>query len=175
MSVFSDTVEAALPDAQIAAGNIRIDMETIDFCIEGRPCTWSVVDETVVDGQRFFLMQNQQFGSEAGCAVVDSRGMPAAGDTTEGFTGEVLQEIRQYIRRQEPAEFTIKVDSASPSKQTRTLAGTERQAVPQGQINPVKKRKQKFGKGAGPVHKRESVLKKLHEYEKLVRDRSERK
>ena len=31
MSVFSDTVEAALPDAQIAAGNIRIDMETIDL------------------------------------------------------------------------------------------------------------------------------------------------
>lgn len=175
MSVFSDTVEAVLPDAQIAAGSIRIDMETIDFCIEGRPGTWSAVDETVVDGQRFFLMQNQQFGSEAACAVVDSRGMPAAGDTREGFTGEVLEEIRQYIRRQEPAEFTIRVDSTSPSKQTRILTGTERMEVPREQINPVKKRKQNSGKGSGPVHKRESVLKKLHEYEKLVRDRSVRK
>ena len=45
-------------------------------------------------------MQNQFFGRKAACAVLDSRGHPAAEDTTNGFSDAVIKQIREYIHGQ---------------------------------------------------------------------------
>ena len=74
--------------------------ETTDFQIEGRPGTWLVAEDIWIDGNHFFLMQNQFFGRKAACAVLDSRGHPAAGDTTNGFSDAVIKQIREYIHGQ---------------------------------------------------------------------------
>ena len=74
--------------------------ETTDFQIEGRPGTWLVAEDIWIDGNHFFLMQNQFFGRKAACAVLDSRGHPAAEDTTNGFSDAVIKQIREYIHRQ---------------------------------------------------------------------------
>lgn len=71
--------------------------ETTDFQIEGRPGTWLVAEDIWIDGNHFFLMQNQFFGRKAACAVLDSRGHPAAEDTTNGFSDAVIKQIRKYI------------------------------------------------------------------------------
>ena len=44
-------------------------------------------------------MQSQQFGAKAALAVLDSDGHPAAEDTFTGFSQEVIDQIREYIRR----------------------------------------------------------------------------
>lgn len=74
--------------------------ETTDFQIEGRPGTWLVSEDIWIDGNHFFLMQNQFFGRKAACAVLDSRGHPAAEDTTNGFSDAVIKQIREYIHGQ---------------------------------------------------------------------------
>lgn len=74
--------------------------ETADFQIEGRPGTWLVAEDIWIDGNHFFLMQNQFFGRKAACAVLDSRGHPAAEDTTNGFSDAVIKQIREYIHEQ---------------------------------------------------------------------------
>jgi hypothetical protein len=74
--------------------------ETADFQIEGRPGTWLVAEDIWIDGNHFFLMQNQFFGRKAACAVLDSRGHPAAEDTTNGFSDAVIKQIREYIHGQ---------------------------------------------------------------------------
>ena len=74
--------------------------ETTDFQIEGRPGTWLVAEDIWIDGNHFFLMQNQFFGRKAACAVLDSRGHPAAEDTTNGFSDAVIKQIREYIHGQ---------------------------------------------------------------------------
>lgn len=74
--------------------------ETADFQIEGRPGTWLVAEDIWIDGNHFFLMQNQFFGRKAACAVLDSRGHPAAEDTTNGFSDAVITQIREYIHGQ---------------------------------------------------------------------------
>ena len=74
-----------------------LSLGTTDYKIEGRPGTWTAREEYWVDGQRFLLMQSQQFGSKAALAVLDSDGHPAAEDTFTGFSQEVIDQIREYI------------------------------------------------------------------------------
>ena len=78
----------------------QLTPETTDFQIEGRPGTWLVAEDIWIDGNHFFLMQNQFFGRKAACAVLDSRGHPAAEDTTNGFSDAVIKQIREYIHGQ---------------------------------------------------------------------------
>ena len=78
----------------------QLTTETADFQIEGRPGTWLVAEDIWIDGHHFFLMQNQFFGRKAACAVLDSRGHPAAEDTTNGFSDAVIKQIREYIHGQ---------------------------------------------------------------------------
>ena len=78
----------------------QLTTETADFQIEGRPGTWLVAEDIWIDGNHFFLMQNQFFGRKAACAVLDSRGHPAAEDTTNGFSDAVIKQIREYIHGQ---------------------------------------------------------------------------
>ena len=62
--------------------------------------TPETTEDIWIDGNHFFLMQNQFFGRKAACAVLDSRGHPAAEDTTNGFSDAVIKQIREYIHGQ---------------------------------------------------------------------------
>ncbi|SDM03427.1 YodL-like [Sarcina sp. DSM 11001] len=110
--------------------------ETTDFQIEGRPGTWLVAEDIWIDGNHFFLMQNQYFGRKAACAVLDSRGHPAAEDTTNGFSDAVIKQIREYIHGQksenmnavpdEPPELEpIQVSDIDEMSEPPTASGNE--------------------------------------------------
>lgn len=110
--------------------------ETADFQIEGRPGTWLVAEDIWIDGNHFFLMQNQFFGRKAACAVLDSRGHPAAEDTTNGFSDAVIKQIRKYIHGQksenmnavpdEPPELEpIQVPDIDEMSEPPTASGNE--------------------------------------------------
>lgn len=82
----------------VASSSTALTLETTDYQIQGRPGNWAVAEETWIDGQRFVLMQSQQFGKNAGYAVLDSHGNVAAEDTTEGFSDETIRQIREFMQ-----------------------------------------------------------------------------
>ena len=77
-----------------------LTVDTEDYHIEGREGSWVAVDEIWIEGQSFFLMQSQKYGRDAAYAVVDSQGHTVADDTINGFSDEVIHQIRQYIQTQ---------------------------------------------------------------------------
>lgn len=58
------------------------------------------MDELVIDGRQFFLMEHEQYGNSAAFAVVDANGKIAAEDTYNGFDESVISQIRQFMHPQ---------------------------------------------------------------------------
>ena len=167
------------------ASTSLLSIDTMDYQIEGRPGNWLAADEKWIDGQHFFLMQSQEFGKKAAYAVVDSSGKPAAQDTAEGFSEETIRQIREYIQRQNAARETPARAAATPPLEnwqksyengeylrSAEMAEEQNYSMIDGRMNntppkgpahqrPARKRR----KGKLPMKSRESVLKRLKEYQ----------
>ena len=166
------------------ASTALLSIDTTDYQIEGRAGNFLAADEIWIDGQHFFLMQSQQFGKNAAYVVVDSNGKVAAEDTTIGFTEEVIRQIREYIRRQNAAK-EIPARAAAPPLEnwqksyengeylrSAEMAEEQNYSMIDGRMNnmpskgPVHQRPAgKRRKGKLPMKGRESVLKRLKEYQ----------
>lgn len=178
-----------------------LSLGTTDYKIEGRPGTWTAREEYWVDGQRFLLMQSQQFGSKAALAVLDSDGHSAAEDTFTGFSQEVIDQIREYIHHSDNSRddaagktetrgedrsnvdvVTVPVSADSsesnngPSRKIdeRESRAGDKQIV-KTKKKPVKRKRKakKKRKGPRPLWSRSSVLERLRKYQmKLAEKRS---
>ena len=177
-----------------------LSLGTTDYKIEGRPGTWTVREEYWVDGRRFLLMQSQQFGSKAAFAVLDSDGHPAAEDTFTGFSQEVIDQIREYIRRSDngqddtasqaetrdedssinntatvPASADSGGNNNDPSRKNdeKTSRATDKQIVKTKKKTAKRKGKsKKKRKCPRPLWSRSSVLERLRKYQmKLAKKR----
>ena len=178
-----------------------LSLGTTDYKIEGRPGTWTVREEYWVDGRRFLLMQSQQFGIKAALAVLDSDGHPAAEDTFTGFSQEVIDQIREYIRRSNNGQddtasqaetrdedssingtVTVPVSAysggnsndSSRKNDEKTSWAADKQIVKAKKKSTKRKRKpKKKRKGPRPLWSRSSVLERLRKYQmKLAEKRS---
>lgn len=178
-----------------------LSLGTTDYKIEGRPGTWTAREEYWVDGQRFLLMQSQQFGSKAALAVLDSDGHPAAEDTFTGFSQEVIDQIREYIHRGDNGkdDTASKAESRDEDRSINDAATVPMSAYSGGNSNDssrkndektswaadkqiVKTKKKsakrkgkskKKRKGPRPLWSRNSVLERLRKYQmKLAEKRS---
>ena len=178
-----------------------LSLGTTDYKIEGRPGTWTAREEYWVDGQRFLLMQSQQFGAKAALAVLDSDGHPAAEDTFTGFSQEVIDQIREYIHHSDNSRddaagktetrgedrsnvdvVTVPVSADSsesnngPSRKIdeRESRAGDKQIVKTKKKPAKRKRKaKKKRKGPRPLWSRSSVLERLRKYQmKLAEKRS---
>ena len=154
-----------------------------------------------VDGQRFLLMQSQQFGAKAAFAVLDSDGHPAAEDTFTGFSKEVIDQIRAYIHRSDNPQDdaagktetrgedrsnagTVSVPVSADSGENNNDLGriineetsrtADKQFVKAKKNSAKRKRKpKKKRKGPRPLWSRSSVLERLRKYQmKLAEKRS---
>ena len=167
------------------ASTALLSIDTTDYQIEGRAGNFLAADEIWIDGQHFFLMQSQQFGKNAAYVVLDSNGKVAAEDTTVGFTEEVIRQIREYIRSQNAAKEIPARETASPPLEnwqksyengeylrSAEIAEEQNYSMIDGRMNnmpakvpahqrPARKRR----KGKLPLKGRESVLKRLKEYQ----------
>jgi len=159
-----------------------LTIDTSDYIIEGRSGLWSAVEEIWIDGQQFFLMQNQQFGNRAQFAVLDSNGKTAASDTAKGFSEEVTEQIRAYIHMGNAADEALTRSASLKNGQRGSENGeylrsaeiTEEQnySMIDGRMNNMapkttarKRRSGKRRNGKLPLKGRESVLKRLKEYQ----------
>jgi hypothetical protein len=167
------------------ASTALLSIDTTDYQIEGRTGNFLAADEIWIDGQHFFLMQSQQFGKNAAYVVLDSNGKVAAEDTTVGFTEEVIRQIREYIRRQNAVKEIPARAAATPPLEnwqksyengeylrSAEMAEEQNYSMIDGRMNnmppkgpahqrPARKRR----KGKLPMKGRESVLKRLKEYQ----------
>ena len=167
------------------ASTALLSIDTTDYQIEGRAGNFLAADEIWIDGQHFFLMQSQQFGKNAAYVVLDSNGKVAAEDTTVGFTEEVIRQIRESIRSQNAAKEISARETASPPLEnwqksyengeylrSAEMAEEQNYSMIDGRMNnmppkgpahqrPARKRR----KGKLPMKGRESVLKRLKEYQ----------
>ncbi|MBQ7371016.1 MAG: DUF4316 domain-containing protein [Blautia sp.] len=167
------------------ASTALLSIDTMDYQIEGRPGNWLAADEIWIDGQHFFLMESQLFGKKAAYAVLDSNGKEAAEDTAEGFTEEVIRQIREYMVRQNAARSQPARTSATPPLEnwqksfengeylrSAEMAEEQNYSMIDGRMNnmppkaPIHHRQpRKRRKGKLPLKGRESVLKRLKEYQ----------
>ena len=167
------------------ASTALLSIDTTDYQIEGRDGNFLAADEIWIDGQHFFLMQSQQFGKNAAYVVLDSNGKVAAEDTTVGFTEEVIRQIRAYMERQNAARETPVRTTATPPLEnwqksfengeylrSAEMAEEQNYSMIDGRMNnmppkaPVHRRQPgKRRKGKLPLKGRESVLKRLREYQ----------
>ena len=167
------------------ASTALLSIDTTDYQIEGRAGNFLAADEIWIDGQHFFLMQSQQFGKNAAYVVLDSNGKVAAEDTTVGFTEEVIRQIREYIQRQNVAKEIPAREAATPPLEnwqksyengeylrSAEMAEEQNYSMIDGRMNnmptegPAHQRPaRKPRKGKLPMKGRESVLKRLKEYQ----------
>ncbi len=167
------------------ASTALLSIDTTDYQIEGRPGNWLAADEIWIDGQHFFLMESQQFGRKAAFAVLDNNGKQAAQDTAVGFSEEVIRQLREYMERQNAARAEPVRSSATPPLEnwqksfengeylrSAEMAEEQNYSMIDGRMNnmspkaPAHQRKpKKRRKGILPLKGRESVLKRLKEYQ----------
>jgi len=84
-----------------SGGDARIiTLQTTDYLLKGRKGLWLAEDMLLVDGRPFFLLQHQDFGNDAAFAVVDEYGNQAADDSYDGFTDDVIRQIRQFLQKE---------------------------------------------------------------------------
>lgn len=162
-----------------------LSIDTTDYQIEGRPGNWLAADEIWIDGQHFFLMESQQFGRKAAFAVLDSNGKQAAQDTAVGFSEEVIRQLREYMDKQNAARSQPERTASAPRLEnwqksfengeylrSAEMAEEQNYSMIDGRMNNMppkmpahQRRPRKRRKGKLPLKGRESVLKRLKEYQ----------
>ena len=94
-----------------------ITLRTTDYLLKGRKGLWLAEDMLLVDGRSFFLLQHQDFGNDAAFAVVDEYGNQAAADSYDGFTNDVIRQIRQFLQKEKEQKTQPEI---GPDRHNRT-------------------------------------------------------
>ena len=76
-------------------GLIHGDSDQI--AVEGHVGTWYAIDETEVGGEKFFLLEHEEYGDEAACVAVNEQGKLVAEDLWNGFDDEFLDVVKEYL------------------------------------------------------------------------------
>ena len=92
--------QKATGDAGSGGDERIITLRTSDYLWKGRKGLWLAEDMSLVDGRPFFLLQHQDFGNDAAFAVVDEYGNQAAHDSYDGFTDDVIRQIRHFLQKE---------------------------------------------------------------------------
>ena len=96
-----------------------ITLRTTDYLLKDRKGLWLAEDMILVDGRPFFLLQHQDFGNDAAFAVVDEYGTQAAHDSYDGFTDDVIRQIRQFLQKVKEQKTQLEI---GPDRHERTYA-----------------------------------------------------
>lgn len=79
------------------SSGILVTLDTKNFQIDGCAGTWLAVDECMVGGQHFFLMQHEGYGDKAPFVVVDTSGRLVTENVRKGFDEATQQKILEHL------------------------------------------------------------------------------
>ena len=81
-------------------GLIHGDSDQI--AVEGHVGTWYAIDETEVGGEKFFLLEHEEYGDEAACVAVNEQGKLVAEDLWNGFDEDFQDVVKEYFAEKNP-------------------------------------------------------------------------
>lgn len=81
-------------------GLIHGDSDQI--AVEGHVGTWYAIDETEVGGEKFFLLEHEEYGDEAACVAVNEQGKLVAEDLWDGFDEDFQDAVKEYFAEKNP-------------------------------------------------------------------------
>lgn len=81
-------------------GLIHSDSDQI--AVEGHVGTWYAIDETEVGGEKFFLLEHEEYGDEAACVAVNEQGKLVAEDLWNGFDEDFQDAVKEYFAEKNP-------------------------------------------------------------------------
>lgn len=81
-------------------GLIHGDSDQI--AVEGHIGTWYAIDETEVGGEKFFLLEHEEYGDEAACVAVNEQGKLVAENLWNGFDEDFQDAIKEYFAEKNP-------------------------------------------------------------------------
>lgn len=70
--------------------------------VEGHIGTWYAIDETEVGGEKFFLLEHEEYGDEAACVAVNEQGKLVAEDLWNGFDEDFQDAVKEYFAEKNP-------------------------------------------------------------------------
>ena len=94
-----DLGDAGIRDILEYDGLIHSDSENI--AVEGHIGTWYVIDETEVNGEKFFLLEHEKYGDEVATVAVNEQGELVAEDLWNGFAEDFKEAIQEYFEEKE--------------------------------------------------------------------------
>lgn len=81
-------------------GLIHGDSDQI--AVEGHVGTWYAIDETEIGGEKFFLLEHEEYGDEAACVAVNEQGKLVAEDLWNGFDEDFQDAVKEYFAEKNP-------------------------------------------------------------------------
>lgn len=87
--------------------------------VEGHVGTWYVVDETEAGGEKFFLLEHEEYGDEAACVAVNEQGELVAEDLWNGFDEDFQDAVKEYFTEKNPA-FQKEAQAVPVAEESRT-------------------------------------------------------
>lgn len=77
--------------------------DSYNITVEGHIGTWYAIDETEVNGEKFFLLEHEEYGDEAACIAVNEQGKLVAEDLWNGFDEDFQDAVKEYFAEKNPA------------------------------------------------------------------------
>ena len=77
--------------------------DSYNITVEGHIGTWYAIDETEVNGEKFFLLEHEEYGDEAACVAVNEQGKLVAADLWNGFDEDFQDAVKEYFAEKNPA------------------------------------------------------------------------
>lgn len=76
--------------------------DSYNITVEGHIGTWYAIDETEVGGEKFFLLEHEEYGDEAACVAVNEQGKLVAEDLWNGFDEDFQDAVKEYFAEKNP-------------------------------------------------------------------------
>ena len=116
----------------IGENEVTITAETRGYEAEGHNGTWHTVDEKEYAGEKFFLMEHDEFGANVAGIIVAENGQLVAEDLWNGFDAGALEAVSEYLQENGTTLYDLSEfpkDSAVTLRSGQTLTIEEIQAV----------------------------------------------
>ena len=84
--------------SDIDEAEVTITADTKEFEAEGHEGTWHTVDEREYAGEKFFLMEHDEYGSDVAGIIVSEQGQLVAEDLWNGYDAGALEAISEYLQ-----------------------------------------------------------------------------
>ena len=76
--------------------------DSYNITVEGHIGTWYAIDQTEVGGEKFFLLEHEEYGDEAACVAVNEQGKLVAEDLWNGFDEDFQDAVKEYFAEKNP-------------------------------------------------------------------------